>query len=165
MSKGDPIKMNLRILKHNSRPRLLQKLFLLPPARNGKNRVMEKWFIDITRWRIWILKIRFEKEKIVSWKSPVKIAVELCRGSRGQMPVPEVSFSHRKMPSSSINCGCMVVVTATAAATSVSFVVTPPFTLLLGVSRNVVYVLHLGLKLFVPQTNRARVSVRANTRT
>ena len=103
--------------------------------------------------------LKFDKNQKCS---PVKIAVELCRGSRGQMPVPEVSFSHRKMPSSSINCGCMVVVTAATAA--VSFVVTPPFTLLLGVSRNVVYVRHLGLKLFVPQTNKDRASVLANTR-
>ena len=39
---------------------------------------------------------------------PVKIAVELWLGSRGQMPVPENSCFNRKIPSS-INCGCIVV--------------------------------------------------------
>ena len=39
---------------------------------------------------------------------PVKIAVELWLGSRGQIPVPENSCFNRKTPSSMSN-GCIVV--------------------------------------------------------
>ena len=119
----------------------------------------------------------FETLYIFKWKSryknvPVKIAVELWRGSWGQDPFPENSWLIRNFPSSSESCGSLLYPTFDLISVVFdpfddSVFVVSVFEVRFSVFLLIfllVYVRHLGLKLLVPHTKRLLGSVWAKTR-